>query len=242
MSTGGTSTSPPSSAALAAMRSQSSTAKYASQCGGTAANSLMPPMVRPPRWNSVYGACSESSWWADHPNTERIELRGLLRVRRVELAPAQRPRLVDDRRAGVGAGLPDGELRAGGILEDRHRVFVQDIHRPEHDPPARIGHRDGDGVGVVDGHVGGPRRRAACHSLRGKGAEPGHVVTAETEHGVHPPGALEPVFPNPPEQRPVEPFGVVGVRWSRDRPTRAFPDPSCLPGASRPPSLQRRAR
>ena len=59
MSVGGTETLPPSACALAADASQSSTAKYTIQWGGTSAGHcsfiwIMPAIVRSPTLNSVY--------------------------------------------------------------------------------------------------------------------------------------------------------------------------------------------
>jgi len=59
--------------AFSTVPSQSFTAKYVSQCESPLPSpdeSVIPAIVRPPRWNSVYGAWSAvSSWRADQPKT-----------------------------------------------------------------------------------------------------------------------------------------------------------------------------
>ena len=97
----------------------------------------------------------------------RVELLGGRHIARLALVPLERPRLVRELRAVMGARLPDAEDRSGRILRDRHPAGIEDVERIHQHGAARVPDLRRGVVDVVARDVGRPVRRdpSCCGGL-----------------------------------------------------------------------------
>jgi hypothetical protein len=115
-----------------------------------------------------------------------IELTGARLIGRAQVRPAESAVRSGDACAGIFVGLPQGEYRAGGILQDGHATGIENIRGRSQNLAAKLFGAGGSGVGAFDGDVQIPVWRNAVGEFVGtKFVASCGVAPFELEYGVN---------------------------------------------------------
>src|SRR6185369_9453109 len=144
-----------------------------------------------------------------------------LRVRSAEFVPTQRADLAINSRPRMNFRLPNGESRAGGILNYRHAPVGTNVKRFFHHTTAR-GDRLGSCVlGAGNGNIAEPvRRHSLLEHVDRQLVKTADILTVQLDDRVNPGGTHRLVFVVPTEKFLVKIFRSAGISSAELYPTK----------------------